>query len=523
MTQYVAATGSNVVLNTGGGVIAVGSGGGGTPAAPTNVGVIATAIATPVSTTSAVTNYIDWTASVTSGVTNYKVYANGTYIGSTGSGSTLNYTDSATQTANQKKPKYTVSAVNASGEGAQSGAMIAYQYHESIGVLNAFASYHCSAEIAHDLDAGMTPTDNAANAQSGRSYCLELTGSSYPEWQPAATFYDGISPSNYGYGPFGFNLLPFVALTFAIKPTSTSYNYYMHMEYPGLYSGSNDIQANVTLSAQGGWGQVPGFPTLTANVWNTGIQIPLAFFGLMQNPALYKFYIQPQTSGTATFYMDDVGFVTGSTLMIHDGGAPTTYGNTSCSLADEAGLCWNHNASTLLNGFVDSSTATYNYSFSPTTLTNLNFTPSSSGNGCGSANGLLNPGINATPNAPTNVISLSGTNAYWQVINSSGVSLANYDHIALALLPTSSTRSWTLQAVNASGTLVGNSVTLPGSYTNYDFGPGTGANTTYWTVCVVPISAIGVSGTLYGLRLTDTSGVSSNTYYLSAPCLYGVN
>jgi hypothetical protein len=143
--------------------------------------------------------------------------------------------------------------------------------------------------------------------------------------------------------------------------------------------------------------------------------------------------------------------------------------------------------------------------------------------GGGSANGLVGPGLTTTF---TNVIQVQGTGAAWKVVNASGVSIEKLDHLTLSLLPTNATRSWKLAAVDASGAEVGNAITLPGpagTYTNQDVGPGAGVASTYWTVCTVPLSDLGVSDKAYGFVLTDSSGVASNTWYISAVGFYGIN
>ncbi len=64
-----------------------------------------------------------------------------------------------------------------------------------------------------------------------------------------------------------------------------------------------------------------------------------------------------------------------------------------------------------------------------------------------------------------------------------------------------------------SGQAVG-SAADPANYTNQDWGPTSG----FWTIYCIPLSAFGsLPATVGGLSIEDTSGLSTNTIYITAP------
>jgi hypothetical protein len=457
-----------------------------------------------------VTHYVDWQA--VSGATSYNVYANGKYLGNTAS---THYSDaSGAGTVGSPTPKYTVAAVNGTGTGPQSGAMIEYLYHNGLGVTiqipgsNA-SNTHLSALFLFELSFNLNGQDSTGSVLSGHTYSLKASQTGYGGgWQPAGSQTTGWQ--NYGQGPYSVDIRPFVALTFALNPQAGTDQFDMHTEYNGLL-GNNDVQASCRLNDIK---SLPGIPKLASGAWNAGITVPLPYLCYTHNAQYYKFFFRELNGGSnSTWYMDDVGFVTGNWHVIYDGGGPVTYSAGAGN--------WSSNSSALLNSWTDSSNAAVNYSYAAAGLTNLE--GGVGGLVGGSANGLAQPGI---LNSWTNVIQVvtSGNGGYWQVRNTGGVALAGLDHVTLAVLPTNNTHSWTLQALDSNGTPIGNAVTLPGvgTYSDQDHGAGSGAHTTDYTIINVPISALGsIGSTMYGLRLTDTANVGANTFYISAPALYG--
>lgn len=127
--------------------------------------------------------------------------------------------------------------------------------------------------------------DTAGAAASGYDIALTLKGQ-WGGWLPYA-------PGQ------SFNLTPYTAITFALKPASAGAKAQIYFVKAG-----DDPVGNAVDPFSGQYG-----PTPTLGQWNT-YRIPLSAFGV-SGVTILKFSIQDQSgraSGTA-FYLNDVGFL----------------------------------------------------------------------------------------------------------------------------------------------------------------------------------------------------------------------
>jgi hypothetical protein len=339
-----------------------------------------------------------------------------------------------------------------------------------------------------------TPIDytDQTHPEPGHTYDLHVPVGT--AWQPAA---DNNLP--FGQGPFGTDISAYTWITFDIWTNYPTDDYDSKWEYSGnAATGSAD---QLTPAYVPNILSIPGAQALNSGAWTT-VRIPLAYFGNMGMHAAYKFFLRDNSNTSEDFYLDNVGFVPGSYSWIYDGGAVNGW-NSSASI-------WNWDASTPLNGWTDAtpSGATASYTFNPVTLVSYLTQGDPS-----SLNGLVTPGYGPTI-ISTNVIqlSISSTGGMWKVNNASGFTLAPYQYLTFGLLPTNNTHSYLVQLYSTSGSPVGNAVD-PTSYTNSDWGPTGG----YWTIYCIPLSAFGsLPSQVGGFSIQDTSGLSTNTLYISA-------
>ena len=514
-------TGSTGSGSTGTGSSGSGSSGSGSsatpPSAPGAVGATAKSITTPLTIASVATWYIDWSAATpgTNPIAKYNVYSNGTLIGTSNSTS---YTDATVAlgqygTSSNPVPTYTVAAVDSQGNvGPQSAAAVFYVYHDGVGTYTGAPGY-TSALWQWDLSYGGTVNGrDTTHPESGQSYDLAVPNGT--GWQPASSFNSGFPINDTDYGPYGFNMRqggggPYTWMTLDIWTASPSDQFLLYFEYLGSWSGNSaDQPANANVPSLAA---VPG-ATIKGGAWST-VRVPLAFVGQLGVPGVYKFSIK-DNSGPNTFYVDRVGFVQGAFSWIYDGGQPTSWNKSSTAMANGG---WSQDPATLLNGWADASSgATADYSLDPATNAHLQNTLTFNGGSPNGTTGLQTPGYGNL--APTDVIQLSVNSAggEWKVTNPAGFDVSPYTHLTFALLPTSATYSYQVQLYSTGGAAIGTAVSIgPGSpYTPNDFGPNGGA----WTIYAVPLSAFGsIGSTVGGLSIKDTSGLSSNTIYISAP------
>jgi hypothetical protein len=489
------------------------------PSAPGTVGATAKSITTPLTIASIATWYIDWSAATpgTNPIAKYNIYSNGTLIGTS---TTTNYTDTTLalgqyNTSSNPVPAYTVAAVDTQGNiGPRSATAVFYVYHDGVGTYTGAPGY-TSALWQWDLSYGGGGPVNGRDTthpESGQSY--DLVVPSGAGWQPASSFNSGFPNNDTDYGPYGFNMRqggggPYTWMTLDVWTATPSDQFLLYFEYLGSWSGNSaDQPANAN---------VPSLLTVSgasarAGTWST-VKVPLAFVGQLGVPGVYKFAIK-DNSGPNTFYVDRVGFVQGAFSWIYDGGQPTSWNKGGTAMANGG---WSQDPATLLNGWADASSgATANYSLDPATNAHLQNTLTFNGGSPNGTTGLQTPGYGNL--APTDVIQLSVNSAggEWKVTNPGGFNVSPYTYLTFALLPTSATYSYQVQFYSTSGAAIGNPVSIgPGSpYTPNDFGPNGGS----WTIYGVPLAAFGAIGsTVGGLSIKDTSGLSSNTLYISAP------
>ncbi len=514
------ATGSSGGSSSGSGSSGSGSGSGSSataPSAPGTVGATAKSITTPLTSASIATWYIDWNAATpgTNPIAKYNVYSNGKLIGTS---ATTNYTDTTLalgqyNTSSNPVPAYTVAAVDTQGNvGPQSATAVFYVYHDGVGTYTGAPGY-TSALWQWDLSyGGAVNGRDTTHPESGQSY--DLVVPSGTGWQPASSFNSGFPINDTDYGPYGFNMRqgggsPYTWMTVDVWTATPSDQFLLYFEYLGSWSGNSaDQPANANVPSLL---TVPG-ASVRAGTWST-VKVPLAFVGQLGVPGVYKFSIK-DNSGPNSFYVDRVGFVQGAFSWIYDGGQPTSWNKSSTAMANGG---WSQDPATLLNGWADASSgATANYSLDPATNAHLQNTLTFNGGSPNGTTGLQTPGYGNL--APTDVIQLSVNSAggEWKVTNPGGFNVSPYTYLTFALLPTSATYSYQVQFYSTSGGAIGNPVSIgPGSpYTPNDFGPNGGS----WTIYGVPLAAFGAIGsTVGGLSIKDTSGLSSNTLYISAP------
>ena len=391
---------------------------------------------------------------------------------------------------------YTLTCTGANGSGHASitltvAASIAnfYIYRNDEGSsdngLNSYWNYDLS------YGNGFVDYKDTTHPETGHTYDLHvhLMG-----WQPASN-----NQLPYGRGPFGVDISAYTWMTFDLWTEYPANEYDSRWEYLGdNASGTADQGTPAYVSSIL---KVPGVGPLQSGAWTT-VRIPLAYFGQLGMHAVYKFFLRDNSGNAAgDFYLDNVGLVPGDYSWIYDGGAVNSW--------NEATQGWNWDPSTPLNGWADATPAgaTPNYAFNPSSLTSLR------SQGPSGLNGLVSPGHGSI--VSTNVIELSITSAggMWKVIHGGGFTLSPYAYLTFGLLPTHDPHSYEVQLYSTSGAPVG-SVVDPASHTNQDWG----STDAPWTVYCIPLSAFGsLPVAIGGLSIKDTSGLSTNTIYITAP------
>lgn len=316
-------------------------------------------------------------------------------------------------------------------------------------------------------------------------------------WMPVASYGSGI-PDGSGKGPFGFDMSPYTWMTFDIWTAFPSDTYDMTYEYLGNFStGTADQGTGAYIDSIV---NIPGVK-LTASAWST-VKFPIAALGQLGVRGVYKFFIRDNTSDASqVFYLDNVGFISGHYSFIYDGGAPNGFNLTTNS--------WNNDPSTLLNGWTDASTATMNYDVAPTGLAELSNKVS--------LNGMTQPGAGTTS---TNCISMQSTSAggMWKVKNV-GFTISSYTNFTFGALPTGGMHSYSVQFYNTSGAAIGSAVAVLQNsiFTTREWNNNGG----HWTIYSIPLANFGALPAQIGaLSITDTSGLATNTIYLSAPAFF---
>ena len=398
-------------------------------------------------------------------------------------------------------------SVSITGDGSATTGSNFYIYQNDSGSGNNGMNTLWDFDLSFGASGAPIVYNDKTHPESGHTYDMLVPGGT--AWQPASNYNSG-HPSGSGVGPFGYDMSADTWMTFDIWTAYPAQNYDVHFEYLGNSNGGTaDQQASSYID---NLLTVPGlgFSAFNAGGWTT-VKIPLAFLGHLGMHAAYKFYIRDNSNnvggnGTSEpFYLDNVGFVAGKLSWIYDGGATTGW-NASTKT-------WNWDPSTPLNGWSDATPVgtAANYAVNPATITNL---PSASAN---SLNGLVTPGYGPTI-VSTNVIELSITSlgGMWKVKNAGGFNLSSYKYLTFGLLPTNANYSYQVQFYDTSGAAIGTPVSIGkgSSYTNHDWGSTKGL----WTVYCVPLADFGSLPTTVGsLSIKDTSGLSNNVIYISAP------
>jgi hypothetical protein len=313
-----------------------------------------------------------------------------------------------------------------------------------------------------------SPVENftdTTDPEPGHALDFSMSGGG---WQPAAM--------GYSAPPYGLDLSHYTYMTFDINPRSTESPYDMQWHYIGdVGGGTTDFEASAYVPDVTEW-----VGPLTELHWNT-VKIPMAAFGVLDSVHTYKFFIR-NNGGNGVFLLDNVGFVPG---------------DFGWAYAGDSGP---------LSGWVDASTeATANYAYQPTDFSSALV----------SLNGGIAPGTSATSK---NVVKLSVTSkgGMLRLNNTSGYSIANYDHFTFGAVPTKTGYSYRVQFYDTAGKAVGSAVD-PSLSGGHDWG----VNTQFWTTYCVPLSAFGALGhTIGGLSIQDDSGASANTIYISAIGFY---
>ncbi len=395
---------------------------------------------------------------------------------SSGAGSASGTTSTPTTPSTQKVAPFYVYQ-NDSGTGAHG--------------LNKYWDY----DYSYGGSSGTVPIEytDKTHVQPGHTYDMHVPKGM--AWQPAA---DANQP--FGVGPFGHDISPFTWMTFDIWTAYPNQTYDILWEYAGNAATKTADQPSSAYVPN--IQSIPGIAHLNGNGWTT-VKIPLAYFGNLGMHAAYKFYIRDNTSsGLQEYFLDNAGFVPGSHSWIYDGGAVISW-NSSAST-------WNWDPSEPINGWADAtpSGSIANYSFNPTALT------SSFQYVGNSLNGLVTPGYGPTI-ISTNAIEVSTTIAggMWKVTNSAGFTLAPYQYLTFGVMPTNKTRSFKVQFYSTNGTPIGSALDAA-PYTNADWGPTGG----HWTVYCIPLADFGsLPAQVGGMSIQDTSGLTTNTFYISAP------
>lgn len=296
--------------------------------------------------------------------------------------------------------------------------------------------------------------------QAGHTYSWALAGQ-----------YSGIQQSGkWDVAPFGVDISPYIQLQFDLWVPAGGSSFALFFHYSR--SGGDDIATCCLITDIT---QVTG--ALTANAWNTGLIFRLSTLGALGSTAYYKWAINQSVAGPLK--IDNVKFLPGTTTFIY---------NNNALLSG-----W---SAAVVNGSV-------NTTFSPNSLGPAFYALNQAPAGSAVASALC---MKVTTTAITPSITFT---------KSGGFSLTGLNRFTFGQLSTKAGYGYSCQFLNTSAVLVGNAVTMA-SYTLQDF--GVQASPQNWTVYDAPLSAFGAIGaTVGGVRVTETSGNTTNAFYLSAP------
>lgn len=370
------------------------------------------------------------------------------------------------------------------------------------------------------------------NPQSGHTYALGLygTGSNpFCGWQQATNW-----PRPDQGGTNGADISAYTQLQLDYNPNTGDG---LAMQFHYNRSTGNDLAESTNFSPTT-FTNIVG--AITANTWNTNKKIPLCFLGSLASYNYYKFGMQRQNVGVS--YFDNVQLVPGTLSWIHRGNSTLEAGWTDASSG--AAVTYNFSAQTISPSF---------YSLNNPVVPMANFTGTMTSGGSLTVSGVTNTikigmwvlgaavpqtggvstcqitggsGTSWTVSNGANITGASmtcgflqtqvlivrwvpsGTSSFWQTNFAAGFSTTGFTNYTVALLPTQAGYSYTAQAVNTSGTLIGSPATLS-AFTPADNGVSTSA----WTIYSVPLATMGIANTtIGGIRITDTSGHTATIY-----------
>lgn len=375
---------------------------------------------------------------------------------------------------------------------------------------------------------GTVALQNTSNVQSGHTYCIECTPSSGSGmgWQQATNW--ATIPPN------GVDISSATWLQFDIKtPSPTVIQVLFHY----TRSTGDDIQTSCIVHNVN---TVPGV-ALTANTWGTA-KVPLSAVGGLSSYNYYKYLIQQSSAGA--FFLDNVKFVAGNIGWVYRGNSTPESGWADASVNATANYAFlpqtlNSGTSGLFSiNNPPKPASVFTGSCSGTTLTVSSVTSGSITIGeilCWANNGqpadLSITGGSGTswtlsatassgsqlmgtapPQSSIKAIALTTTavGGTLKLINSGGYSIALYDYLTFAAIPTKSGYGYQVQLLNTSGAAIGSAVTAA-SYTPED----QGVQVANFTVYNIPTSAFGSLGTttIGGISIKDTSSNSTNVIY----------
>jgi trimeric autotransporter adhesin len=373
---------------------------------------------------------------------------------------------------------------------------------------------------------------DTASPQGASTYALALYGiasNPFCGWQQATNW-----PRPDQGGTNGLDVSAYTQLQFDYKPNTGDGT---GIQFHYNRSTGNDLGVSTQFSPAT---LVNIVGAITANAWNTNLRIPLCHLGSLSSYNSYKFGIQRQNAGVS--YFDNVQWIQGGTSWIYRGNATLESGWSDTS--SNATITYNYSAQNISASF---------YSLNNPGVPMANFTGTMTAGGSLTVSGVTNAiqigmwvfgasvpntggvstcqitggsGTSWTVSGGANIAAASmtcgflqtqvgivrwvpaGTSSFWQRQFSGGFNTTAFPNYTVSLLPTQSGYTYTCQAVNTSGVLIGNSVNMA-SFTPAD----NGVSTSHWTVYSIPTASMGVSNTtIGGIRITDTSGHTATIY-----------